>query len=169
MIAAFYKSEVAKLARLPGISLSAAGGTLLDPNLALLGSNPEFLRVGIDLLQPIFSGGALQADVLRMSARQTEAVAQYGQVVLEAFSEVETALASEKTLRTELANWRASLEDSNDALEFANDRYVQGTIDMTGLLVLQQFQLERQVNVIQSEAALLSNRIRLYMALGESF
>ena len=40
---------------------------------------------------------------------------------------------------------------------------------MTGLLFLQQFQLERQVSVIQAEAALLNNRVLLYMALGESF
>lgn len=168
VIAAFYKSQTAKLARLPGISLSAAGGQLLDPELALLGANPEFLRVGINLLQPIFAGGALQADVVRMTARQSAAVAEYGQTVLEAYNEVETALANEKVLRSELANWRESLKDANEALEFANDRYVQGTIDMTGLLVLQQFQLDRQVNVIETEAALLNNRILLYMALGES-
>ncbi|MBK0327804.1 efflux transporter outer membrane subunit [Rhodobacteraceae bacterium F11138] len=168
VIAAFYKSETAKLARLPGISLNAAGGTLLDPELALLGTNPDFLRVGINLLQPIFAGGALQADVVRMTTKQSAAVAEYGQTVLEAFNEVETALANEKVLRAELANWRESLKDANDALELANDRYVQGTIDMTGLLVLQQFQLERQVNVIETEAALLNNRILLYMALGES-
>lgn len=168
VIAAFYKSETAKLARLPGISLSAAGGKLLDPELALLGTNPEFLRIGINLLQPIFAGGALQADVVRMSAKQSAAVAEYGQTVLGAFNEVETALANEKVLRSELANWRESLKDANEALEFANERYVQGTIDMTGLLVLQQFQLERQVNVIETEAALLNNRILLYMALGES-
>lgn len=169
VIAAFYKSETAKLARLPGISLNAAAGTLLDPELALLGANPEFLRVGVNLLQPIFAGGALQADVVRMSAKQSVAVAEYGQTVLKAFNEVETALANENVLRAELANWRDSLKDANEALEFANDRYVQGTIDMTGLLVLQQFQLERQVNVIETEAALLNNRILLYMALGESF
>lgn len=169
VIAAFYKSEVAKLARLPGISLSAAGGTLLDPNLALLGTNPDFLRVGVGLLQPIFAGGALQADVTRMTAKQAAAVAQYGQSVLEAFNEVETALANEKVLRSELANWRASLKDANEALVFGNDRYVAGTIDMTGLLILQQFQLARQVDVIETEAALLNNRVLLYMALGETF
>lgn len=168
VIAAFYKSEVAKLARLPGISLKAAAGSLLDPDLALLGSNPEFVRVGIGLLQPIFAGGALEADVVRMSAKQSAAVAEYGQTVLEAFNEVETALANEKVLRSELANWREALKDADAALEFANDKYIAGTIDMTGLLVLQQFRIERQANVIETEAALLNNRILLYMALGES-
>ncbi|TMV08460.1 TolC family protein [Ruegeria sediminis] len=165
--AAFYNVKVAELTRLPGISLNAAGGALLEPNLSLLGTNPDFLRIGVNLLQPIFAGGAIDADVARMTSRQAAAVAEYGQTVLEAFKEVETALANEKALRAELANWQESLKDSDEALELANDRYVQGTIDMTGLLVLQQFQLERQVNVIQAQAALLNNRILLYMALGE--
>lgn len=169
VISAFFKSEEAKLTRLPGITLSAAGGTLFDPDLALLGTNPEFFRIGVGLLQPIFAGGAIEANIARMSAKQRAAVAEYGQSVLKAFNEVETALANEKVLRQELAHWRSALGDSTDALEFANDRYVQGTIDMTGLLFLQQFQNEREVNVIQTEAALLSNRVLLYMALGESF
>lgn len=169
VIAAFFKSEAAQLARLPGITLSAAGGTLLDPELALLGTNPDFVRIGASLLQPIFAGGAIEANISRMSAKQRAAVAEFGQTVLSAFNEVETALANEKTLRKELANWRAALTDATEALDFANDRYIQGTIDMTGLLFLQQFQIAREVDVIQTEAALLNNRVLLYMALGESF
>lgn len=166
--AAFFDVKVAELTRLPGISIGAAGGTLVDPNLSLLGTNPEFFRIGANLLQPLFTGGALEADAARMSARQAAAVAEYGQTVLQAYREVEEALANEKVLRAELADWQASLDDASEALELANDRYVEGTIDMTGLLVLQQFQLERQVSVIQTEAALLTNRILLYMALGEA-
>ncbi|MEM8630036.1 MAG: efflux transporter outer membrane subunit [Pseudomonadota bacterium] len=169
VVSAFFRSEEARLTRLPGITLSAAGGTLFDPDFALLGANPEFFRIGLNLLQPIFAGGAIEADIARMSANQRAAVAEYGQTVLKAFDEVETALANERVLRQELANWSAALADSNEALELANDRYVQGTIDMTDLLFLQQFQIEREVSVIQTEAALLSNRVLLYMALGEEF
>lgn len=168
VISAFFNTEEAKLARLPGITLSAAGGTLLNPDLALLGANPEFLRIGIGLLQPIFAGGAINANIERMSARQRAAVAEYGQTVLQAFNEVETALANEKALRQELANWSEALGDATAALDFANDRYIQGTIDMTNLLVLLQFQIERKADVIQTRAALLTNRVLLYMALGET-
>ncbi|WP_164658945.1 efflux transporter outer membrane subunit [Tropicibacter sp. Alg240-R139] len=169
VISAFFKSEQAKLTRLPSITLTAAGGTLFDPNLSLLGAEPEFLRIGASLLQPVFAGGAIEANIARMSAKQKAAVAEYGQTVLKAFDEVETALANEKVLRQELAHWRSAYRDSTEALELANDRYVQGTIDLTGLLFLQQFQIEREVDVIQTHAALLNNRVLLYMALGESF
>lgn len=169
VVAAFFSTEEAKLTRLPGITLTAASGELFDPDLALLGTTPRFDRIGISLLQPIFAGGAIDAEIARMSARQKAAVAEYGQTVLTAFNEVETALANEKALRRELANWQNAYADSTTALEFANDRYVQGIVDMTDVLFLQQFQIERQVNVIQTQAALLNNRVLLYMALGESF
>ncbi|WP_146346696.1 TolC family protein [Phaeobacter marinintestinus] len=136
VISAFFKSEEASLTRLPSITLNTAGGTLFEPNLALLGANPEFLRIGVGLLQPIFAGGAIEANIARMSAKQRAAVAEYGQSVLEAFNEVETALANEKVLRQELAHWRNAFKDSTEALELVNDRYYQGTIDMTGLLFL---------------------------------
>jgi NodT family efflux transporter outer membrane factor (OMF) lipoprotein len=166
--AAFFDVQVAELTRLPGISLNAAGGMLLDPSLALLGTSPDYLRIGVNLLQPIFAGGAIDANVARMTSRQAAAVAEYGQTVLQSFMEVETALANERAFRAELANWQASLRDATEALALANDRYIEGTIDMTGLLFVQQFQLERQVNVIQAQSALLNNRVLLYMALGES-
>ncbi|MEM7074989.1 MAG: efflux transporter outer membrane subunit [Pseudomonadota bacterium] len=168
VISAFFNSREARLTRLPGITISAAGGTLFDPDLALIGANPEFVRIGVSLLQPIFEGGAIEANIERMSARQRAAVATYGQTVLEAFNEVETALANEKALRQELANWRDAFKDATEALQFANDRYIQGTVDMTDVLVLQQFQIAREVDVIQTQAALLNNRVLLYMALGES-
>lgn len=169
VIAAFFNTEQAKLTRLPGITLSAAAGELFDPDLSLLGTTPRFDRIGISLLQPIFAGGAINANIERMSARQRAAVAEYGQTVLEAFNEIETALANEKVLRQELANWRSAYTDSVTALELANDRYIQGVIDMSDVLFLQQFQIAREVNVIQTHAALLNNRVLLYMALGESF
>ncbi len=161
VISAFFKSEEASLTRLPSITLNTAGGTLFEPNLALLGANPEFLRIGVGLLQPIFAGGAIEANIARMSAKQRAAVAEYGQSVLEAFNEVETALANEKVLRQELAHWRNAFKDSTEALELVNDRYFQGTIDMTGLLFLQQLQIDREVDVIQTQAALLNNRVLL--------
>ena len=116
--AAFFDVKVAELTRLPGISINAAGGTLLDPNLALLGTSPEFLRIGVNLLQPIFAGGAIDANIARMTAKQAAAVAEYGQTVLEAFREVETALANETgpagrtgqlagvSARTPMRRWR---------------------------------------------------------------
>jgi NodT family efflux transporter outer membrane factor (OMF) lipoprotein len=169
VVAAFYSVEVAKLARLPGVSLAASGGRLFDPDIALLGANPDFLRAGVGLLQPIFEGGALEAQVIEMTAEQAAATALYGQTVLEAYAEVETRLANEKLLRERLASLRAALADAEEAVRLGQDNYLAGTIDMTELLTLQQLENEAKVEVVQSEAALLTNRVALYLALGEPY
>lgn len=170
VIAAFYNVEVAKLTRLPGISLTAAGGQFFDPSLGVIGiGNPDFLQVGLGLLQPIFQGGALEADVVRMTARQAEATASYGETVLEAYGEVESRLANERLLRQALADWQAAYSDAQDAVKIGIENYEQGTIDMVALLNLTEFAIGRRINVIQSRAALLSNRVNIYLALGESY
>ncbi|WP_157973642.1 efflux transporter outer membrane subunit [Tropicimonas sp. IMCC34043] len=170
VIAAFYNVETAKLARLPGISLSAAGGKLFIPDLPLLGTgNPKFLQVGVSLLQPIFEGGALQAEVVRMTSTQAAATAEYGQTVLGAYSEVESRLANERLLRQALANWQAAYANAKEAAGLGLDNYTAGTIDMVGLLNLYEFEIGRQIDVIQSQSALLSNRVSLYLALGENY
>jgi outer membrane protein TolC len=151
------------------VSLAASGGRLFDPDIALLGANPDFLRAGVGLLQPIFEGGALQAQVVEMTAEQAAATALYGQTVLEAYAEVETRQANETLLRESLASQRAALADAEEAVALGQDNYVAGTMDMTQLLTLQQFVNAAKVEVVQSEAALLTNRIALYLALGEPY
>ena len=47
--------------------------------------------------------------------------------------------------------------------------YEAGIIDMVALLNLTEFSIDRRINVIQSRAALLSNRVALYLALGEGY
>ncbi|HRY27250.1 MAG: TolC family protein [Geminicoccaceae bacterium] len=170
VIAAFYDVEVAKLARLPGVSLAASAGRLNDPDLALLAMDSfSFAKIGVGLLQPIFEGGALQAQVAGMTATQAAATALYGQTVLDAFGEVETRLANEQLLREELAAWRAADKDAREAVRLGEANYVMGTIDMVTLLDLVEFAIGVRMDEISTEAALLTNRIALYLALGESY
>ena len=104
-----------------------------------------------------------------MTAEQAAATALYGQTVLEAYAEVETRQANETLLRESLASQRAALADAEEAVTLGQDNYVAGTMDMTQLLTLQQFVNAAKVEVVQSEAALLTNRIALYLALGEPY
>ena len=46
--------------------------------------------------------------------------------------------------------------------------FAGGAIDLTGLLFLGQFPIEPEVNVAQTEAALINNCVLLCMALGEN-
>lgn len=163
----FYGVEVAKLARLPAVSVFVDGGTLFDPDVGLLVRGLDFVRAGAALLQPVFEGGALEARVLELSAEQRAATARYGKTVLDAFREVETLLANERLLQEGVANWREAVSNAQEAVRLGTDAYVAGSIDMVALLNLVEFEIGRRVDLIQSEAALLQNRVSLYLALGE--
>ena len=75
---AFYRTEESKAARLPRITL-VANFTSLNSELFVLQNrdNPLF-SAGAGLLQPIFLGGLLQAQVDARTAEQKAAIADYG-------------------------------------------------------------------------------------------
>jgi len=169
VVAAFYNVQVAKLSMLPAISLTGRAGRLVDPGLSLLGLSPDFYQLGANLLQPIFEGGALQAQVKVASAEQRAAVASYGQAVLLAFKEVETALANEDFFRRRLRYLDAELKDRIETVRIATEKYRAGNIDLQSLLQFQEKRLAVQEEVITAQGAILTNRIDLYLALGGSF
>src|SRR5499426_2734017 len=80
--AAFYRVEEAKAARLPKITL-VANLTSINSELFVLQNrdNPVF-SAGAGLLQPLFLGGLLQAQVDVRTAEQEAAIAEYGKVGL---------------------------------------------------------------------------------------
>jgi outer membrane protein TolC len=91
--AAFYRTAEAKAARLPRITLIASGTTLSSELVVLKDrSNPSF-SIGASLLQPIFLGGYLQAQVDARTAEQKAAIVEYGKVTARVFGEVEGALS----------------------------------------------------------------------------
>ena len=167
--AAFYNVQVAKLSLLPAISLTGAGGRLVDPGLSLLGFTPDYLQLGANLLQPIFQGGALQAQIKVASAEQRVAVASYGQSILLAFKEVETSLANEEYLRRRLDYLNAELNDRTQTVRIAYEKYRAGNIDLQSFLQFQEKQVAVQEEVIVAQGAILTNRIDLHLALGGSF
>ena len=60
---AFHLIQAAEAARLPRIALTAFGGRSTSELLRLAGVGAGFWRLGVDLLAPIFTGGALEAQV----------------------------------------------------------------------------------------------------------
>ena len=104
-----------------------------------------------------------------MTAVQKAAVAAFGKAVLQAFKEVETAIGNETFLRSGLGNWRASRTDHVEAVRLGFERYRAGNLDLQNFLQLQEERLESEAKVIEIEAALLNNRIDLYLALGGGY
>ena len=96
------------------------------------------------MLAPIFTGGALQAQVQLATAEQQAALALYGQTALRAFSEVESALASEQLLADQQRFFESVLAQDTEALRLGRLRYDVGATDLLHVLQLQARQLNSQ-------------------------
>lgn len=169
VIAAFRQKESARLALLPGFSISLLGGRLGDQLLATLQLNPWLASAAIGMTIPIYEGGALKAKVEIATAQQAEAVAAYGAAVLAAFGEVENALANEQLIARRLPYEEAALADSTDAVRIATFQYQAGRRDFLWVSNLQAEQIAIQAGVIKTRSQQRTNRINLFLALGGSF
>jgi len=166
---AFHLIQVAQAARAPRIALTAGGGRSSTDLFRLAGIGTSFWTVGINLLAPLFSAGALQAQVRIATAEQQAAVVLYGQTALRAFSEVETSLVTEQLLLDQEQYLESVLKQDTEALRLGRIRYDVGATNLLDVLQLQTRQLNTQFDLIGIRGDRLTNRVALHLALGGGF
>ena len=164
--AAFYRVEESKAARLPRISLTASGTSVTSDLFVLKNHANPVWSLGLSLLAPIFTGGALEAQVEIKTADQKIAVAEYGRVGQRAFGEVENALSSEFTLEARAAVLREAVTENERALEFANVRYRVGSGDLRAVQQQQLSLYAARTALLRVQSEQLVQRVNLHLALG---
>ena len=169
VLAAFRQEQAAKLALLPSFSLNVAGGRLSDNILSILRLNPWMVHSVIGMTVPIYTGGALWAEVKIADAKQQGAVAHYGSVALAAFKEVENGLSNDGILAQRVSLQFDIVRDRTEAVRLGNLKFQAGSIDLLSLLQLQGYQIAAEATLIQLQNSQLANRISLYLALGGGF
>ena len=167
--AAFYRIEGAKAARLPRISLVASVTTLSSEMFVLKDRDNPTVSVGAGLVQPIFLGGYLQAQVDARTAEQQAAIVDYGKVTAKVFGEVEGALsAGFAAAEREQILQRSEVENAR-ALELANVRFRVGSGDLRAVRQQQLALYAAQVALLRMQSERLVQRVNLHLALGGSF
>jgi NodT family efflux transporter outer membrane factor (OMF) lipoprotein len=166
VLAAFRQQEAARLALLPDFSISLNGGRLTNEVLSTLDRNPWIAMAGIDALIPIYQGGALRAVEQITTAQQARSVAQYGATVLNAFREVENALANEQSLARRIPLEESALQNRTAAVDIATKQYRAGRRDLLWVAQLQTAQILVESDVVKLRSTQAINRIQLYLALG---
>lgn len=160
--AAFYRLEAERATRLPRLTISASGGTLFDPSQTIW-------SIAADLLAPIFTAGEIEAQIDIASAQQQEALAQYISVALNAYREVESALASEHYLRTRLDGIEHAAERLSSASRIASERYQAGVISIFDLTSVRRDFYAARSQRVALETERLNSRVALHLAIGGSF
>ena len=167
--AAGERLQEARKNRLPSIRLTGSGG-LGSPDLNnLLDWDSLIWSLLAGITQPIFEGGRLDAERTLAKAQHGEAWANYAQVVLVAFREVETALAAEDRFVQQLEQLQLATNEAQEAVDLALARYQAGLTDIITLLQAQRRAFNSESTLLRTRRERLDNRVALYLALGGEF
>lgn len=167
--AAFNRTEAAKAARLPRLSITGTFGGASNSLLSVL--NPSNLAWSIlgNLLAPVFDGGQRKADVEIATAQQEAALQDYAQAALVAFGDVETALANEDVLRKREERLRVVVSELRSGVDTLRLRYDAGQVSYLELNQVQEQWIGARDSLLKIQVERLKQRVNLHLALGGSF
>jgi NodT family efflux transporter outer membrane factor (OMF) lipoprotein len=150
----------------PKFSISGGIGTSSGDFLQIANGDFFVWNMAGNILQPIFQGGRIRAQIRLEDARSKEAAAQWASLVLEAFSEVETALVSERYLAEQEGSLRTASAQATASLKLAEDRYNSGLENFVTVLEAQRRSLDAESQLLSVRRQRLDARIDLHLALG---
>ncbi|MBX3630043.1 MAG: efflux transporter outer membrane subunit [Nitrosomonas sp.] len=153
---------------LPRITLTAAGGTRDTALTEMIDPRAVAWNVFAGMAQPLFTGGRIRGNIHLNAARVEEALNRYQSVALNAFREVEQALAAEEWLREQEQALREAVRQTEASQELALYAYRHGFIQILTLLDSYRSTFNAQSAHLAVKRQLLNNRINLYLALGGS-
>jgi len=156
----------ARAALLPGISLTGSAGLASPVLINFLHAPTAALALGASLLQPIFDGGRLRAQVDAAASRERELVENYRKSVLAALADVEGALASAGRTADQEALQAQVVEQARIALRLAEIRYREGVDDLLTVLDAQRTLFQAVDQLAQVRLARLQASVGLFKALG---
>ncbi len=153
----------------PKLSLTTSAGTSSDELEGLLNNNLLVWSLGSNLTQPLLNGERLRNNVKLRESMAAEALANYRNTVLNAFAEVETALANEGLLgvrETQLAEAAIKAAQSH---QLAEDRFARGLEPFVRVLDTQRRANEARSQWVAVRRLRLENRVNLHLALAGDF
>jgi len=163
------RKRQAQLARFPSLQLTGSMGTTTDSLGSILKSDFGVWSIGGSLTQPVFQGGRIAGEIDKSAALERGAAADLQRVVLNAFGEVEQALAAEVFLRERESAAARAAKLAADAAQRADEEFSAGTGDVLTLIETRSQQIETASRLAAIRRLRLDQRIDLHLALGGDF
>lgn len=163
LVAADHALDSARAAFLPDVRISADGGLV---GSTLISSPVEIFSLGGGILAPLFDAGRLDAQQETVAARRNQAAFAYRKTALNAFREVEDAMAAIRRLNEQEASIAAQRDVLSRALKLATSRYRSGYSPYLDQLDAERGLLASELALVQTRADRLNALVTLYQALG---
>jgi NodT family efflux transporter outer membrane factor (OMF) lipoprotein len=156
----------AEAARYPNFSLSGTIGMQSESLGNLLNPGAFMYSLANNAVQTIFDGGRLKQQVEIQNALQEQALITYKSTVRSALRDVENALSAYAGEQNRRRFLTTAVDAARNAVVLSIRQYSAGLVDYSTVLDSQRSLLSNQDQLIQSEAAVTSDLVRLYKTLG---
>ena len=163
IVAADRSLDAARAAFMPSIRLGVSGGYV---DSTLIADPVGIFSVGGSILAPLFEGGRLRAQANAAAARRDQAAYFYRKVALNAFREVEDALAALQRTQEQESILRRQRDALALALVQAGNRYRAGYSSYLEELDAQRGLLSADLSLVQANSERLGAAVNLFQALG---
>ncbi len=156
----------ARAALFPSIQLSVSSTYQSTALATLFGPGALVASLAGGLAQPIFDGGTLRGDLELARGRQDEALANYRQAVLQAFTDVENALVAWRFTTEQEALQAQAVDSAQRSASIARAQLAAGTIDIVTALISQSNLYNAQDVLAQVRLSRFQALVALHKALG---
>jgi NodT family efflux transporter outer membrane factor (OMF) lipoprotein len=157
---------VAVAAYYPTISLSAAGGFTQSPLNGLLHTANHIWSLGANGTETLFDFGERHAQVQAVRAAYEASVANYRNIVLTAFEDVENDLSGLRILDAQSKALGTAVQDAIRGTDIAMAEFKAGTVDYTTVAQAQETQFLDQQSALNVEESRLVDAVSLIGDLG---
>lgn len=166
LIAANARVTEARALFFPQFNLTGIYGSQSSDLKRFLTAPSEMWQYGINAVQTIFDAGRTLFLVEAAKDVREEALYNYRQVILNAFSEVNNALVATQKNRELLIEHQKQVKILLDYLHLAQLRYFEGEVDYLNVLDAERLLFDAQLSLVQSYADNFTSVVELYKSLG---
>jgi multidrug efflux system outer membrane protein len=166
LVASGFDVTTARTAFYPAVNLTGSAGYQAAALNALISPGGFIASLAAGLTAPIFDGGALRGALEQARGRQAELLADYRKAVVQAFTDVDTALTAWRYGSEQERLQRIAVDNSRQASMIARQQMLAGTADVTAVLTAEAAQFTAEDTLAQVRLARIQALLNLYKALG---
>jgi len=166
MVSANARIGVARAQYFPTISLTGLFGYVSSELDNLISNGANVWSLGGNALGPIFTGGAVSAQVRASEAVQQQALVGYLQTVQSAFQDVDNVLISVQKRRQQLAAEGRRVQALSDYARLASIRYNEGYASYIEVLDAQRSLFDAELQYAGVQGSVYTSLVDTYKAMG---
>jgi multidrug efflux system outer membrane protein len=169
LVAANAEIGVAKAQFFPQISLTGSGGGAFGRSSAfssLMTTQLGIWSYGVQLSQPIFTGGALKGNLHLAQSQYQQMLIAYRQAIQRAFGDVSDALIGYQKLHQVRVRQEDTVADLQESVRLSNMRYTGGTTTFLEVLDGQRALYSAELTLAQDRGNEYQSLVQLYRSLG---